>query len=109
MKSRNISVKRNVHSSSDSLKGENLTSYFKSLNLTEDYIYAMMQFETLGGDPTNEQIRILENDNITLYEYHGDHTYYAKIPRAILENKTYDFVRWVGIIENPTVKIISIG
>ena len=87
------------------LKGEALNSYFKSLNLTEEYIYGMMQFETLGGDPTNEQAEILGNDNITLFEYHGDHTYYAKIPRSVLETKSYDFVRWIGIIDDPLRKI----
>jgi hypothetical protein len=86
-------------------KGKALNDYFKSLNLTDDYIYVMMQFETLGGDPNKEQMKILEDDDVTLFESHGDHTYYAKMPRTILETKSYDFVRWIGIVEKPEWKI----
>lgn len=86
-------------------KGENSTNYFKSLNLTDDYIYAMMQFETLDCDPTNDQMNLLAADNITLFEYHGEHTYYAKIPKFVLETKYYDFVRWTGVAENASWKV----
>ena len=88
-------------------KGLDTINYFKSLNLTDGYVYAMMQFETLDGDPTKEQMDLFSVDNITLFEYHGDHTYYAKIPKTILETKSYDFVRWIGIIENGTSKVNS--
>ena len=77
-------------------KGQDSINYFKSLNLTDNHIYTMIQFETLDGDPTIEQMDLLAKDNITLFEYHGDHTYYAKIPRSILESKSYDFVRWAA-------------
>ncbi len=92
-------------------KGDNSTSYFKSLNLAEDFYYVMMQFESCDGDPIKEQQQILVNDNITLYEYHGGHTYYAKVPVSILENKPYDFVRWIEIPEkiNASWKIINSG
>ncbi len=107
-KDRNRSYKAGLPGGSfipEPLKGEALNSYFKLLNLTEDYIYAMMQFETLDGDPTHEQKQILAEDNITLFEYHGDHTYYTKIPKIILETKSYDFVRWIGIVEDPSMKL----
>jgi len=86
-------------------RGQASIDYFKSLNLTDDFIYVIMQFDALGGDPTVEQMSILAADNITLFEYHGDHSYYAKVPRAILETKSYDFVRWIGITENPLMKM----
>ena len=80
-------------------------NYFKSLNLVDDYIYTIMQFETLDGDPTVDQVNLLASDNITLFEYHGDHSYFAKIPRTILESKSYDFVRWIGIVKDTNQKI----
>ncbi len=86
-------------------KGIDSINYFKSLNLTDDYIYGMMQFETLDCDPTKDQMNILAADNITLFEYYGEHTYYAKIPKTILETKSYDFVRWIGIAENASWKV----
>lgn len=85
--------------------GENFTNYFKSLNYSEEYVYFLVQFDVPGGDPTREQIKTLAADNITLFEYHGDHTYYAKGPRTILETKTYDFVRWAGIVEESLMKM----
>lgn len=90
----------------DPLKGKALNNYFKSLNLTDDYIYVMIQFEHISGKPTKEEIAILEEDNIVIFEKHSD-TYYAKVPRAVLETKLYDFVRWIGIIEKPESKISS--
>lgn len=86
-------------------KGQDSINYFKSLNLTEDYIYVIMQFEDLGGDPSREEMDILAADNITLFEYHGDHSYYAKVPRTILETKSYNYVRWIGIAENASWKL----
>ena len=86
-------------------RGQASIDYFKSLNLTDDFIYVIMQFDAPGGDPTVEQMNLLAVDNITLFEYHGDHSYYAKAPRAILESKSYDFVRWAGIAEKPLMKI----
>lgn len=88
-----------------SVTGFAINEYFKGLNLTEEYIYVMMQFNALGGDPTPEQIDILAKDNLTLFRYHGDHTYRAKAPKIILETKSYDFVRWVGIVEDHSVKL----
>ncbi|MBI3027370.1 hypothetical protein HYY70_04600 [Candidatus Woesearchaeota archaeon] len=86
-------------------RGQASIDYFKSLNLTDDFIYVIIQFDASGGDPTVEQMNLLANDNILLFEYHGDHSYYAKAPRAILETKAYDFVRWVGIAENEGWKV----
>lgn len=88
-------------------KGENSTNYFKSLDFSDDYIYVIMQFEDLGGDPSIEEMNILATDNITLFEYHGDHSYYARAPREILENKSYGFVRWIGVVENASWKVHS--
>lgn len=87
-------------------KGDDLNNYFKSLHITEDYVYVLMQFEDCDGDPINEQIQTLAADGITLFEYHGDHTYYAKVPKTVLETKSYDFVRWIGI-RTPAGKLQS--
>ncbi len=80
-------------------KGENSTNYFKSLNLTEDFYYVMMQFEG-DGWPSEKQLQILKNENITLFTPQGDFTYYAKVPKLFLQTKSYDFIRWIEIPEN---------
>ena len=85
-------------------KGTDLIDYFKSLNTTNEYIYVLMQFEGCFGTPTEEQRKTLNDDGIALFDFYGDYTYYAKVPRNILETKSYDFVRWIGPI-NTSLKI----
>jgi len=70
-----------------------------------------MQFETWPeGDPTQEQIdKMKQAGLIKLYQYHGDHTYPAKVTKNFLENHNFDHVRWIGIVENkdPYLKIVQ--
>jgi len=88
------------------LKGQALNDYFKSLNLQEDPVYVLMQFETWPeGDPTQEQIdKMKQAGLIKLYQYHGDHTYPAKVTKDFLENHNFDHVRWIGL-PDPEIKV----
>ncbi|GEM_PF-3952237 len=79
------------------LKGDELNEYFKSLNLKDENIYVMVQFEGFDGDPSLDQIEILEQDGVELFEYYRDHTYFARFSKEILETKSYDFIRWIGL------------
>ena len=86
----------------DPLKGEELNDYFKSLNLTDDPVYVMVQFDVIGADPSWLQVNLLKLQGMTVFEDSsgaGAHTYYAKASKNFLENKNYDFIRWIGIRE----------
>lgn len=89
----NIKLK-NGNFTPDPKNGSEINYYFKSLNLTEDFIYVLVQFDTNDGDPTQNQTQNLTNDNVTLISGLVEHTHIAKFPRWVLENKSYDFVRW---------------
>jgi len=86
-------------------KGQESIDYFNSIELSEPYVYVLIQFEACDGDPLKEEMDNMAQDGIQLYEYHGDHTYYARIPTEILRTKSYDFVRWIGLVDNPLDKI----
>lgn len=80
------------------LKGEELNNYFRSLNLTDNPVYVLMQFDVLGADPHPEHLEILRDNGVELIDVGGGgHTYFAKASRDFLENKHYDFVRWIGV------------
>ncbi len=79
------------------LKGDELNEYFKSLNLKDENIYVMVQFDVLGADPSKNQIEKLEGDGVILLDNAARHTWFAKAPKEFLETKSYDFIRWIGI------------
>lgn len=85
----------------DPLKGEDLNEYFKSLDLPEEKVYVVMLFEGDDGDPTYDQLNTLNRDGIKVFTENpvGDHAYFAIFPVENLETRSYDFVRWVGLIE----------
>ena len=84
--------------SPEPLRGETLNEYFAGLNLTQEYVYGLIQFETIDGQPTEEQEKVLKQDGIALFESHGDFTYYAKIPTEFLKTQSLDFIRWAGLV-----------
>lgn len=86
------------------LKGKELNDYFKSLNLVDDSVYVMIQFDVLGADPYLWQVWILKFNGVELLEGSGagGHTYFAKASKSFLENKHYDFIRWIGVREPET-------
>lgn len=86
-------------------KGENFTSYFASLNITDEYIYGMLQFDGCWGLPEDSWKAELWKDNFKLFSAMGDHTFFFKAPRNILTTKSYDFIRWAGVVEDPNMKI----
>ena len=86
-------------------KGENFTSYFASLNTTDEYIYGMLQFDGCWGLPEDSWKAELSKDNFTLFTAMGDHTFFFKAPRNVLTTKSYDFIRWAGVVENQSMKI----
>lgn len=88
----------------DPLQGEALNEYFTGLNLTQEYVYGLLQFETIDGRLTEEQKSILKENGITLFESHGDFTYYAKISTEFLQTQSLDFIRWAGLV-NPEYKM----
>ena len=88
-------------------KGQNFTSYFTSLNITDEYIYGMLQFDGCWGLPEDEWLNTLGKDNFTLFDAMGDHTFFFKAPRSVLTTKSYDFIRWAGVVEIPELKIES--
>ncbi|MCH7850915.1 MAG: hypothetical protein IH845_04705 [Nanoarchaeota archaeon] len=81
------------------LKGGELNDYFKSLDLKEDPVYVLVQFDTLGAEPSLLQLKRLELAGMSFFEgYPGSgYSYYSKASRNFLENKNYDFIRWIGI------------
>ncbi|MCH7851054.1 MAG: hypothetical protein IH845_05415 [Nanoarchaeota archaeon] len=86
------------------LKGKELNNYFKNLDITEENVYVMIQFEGDEGDPNPKWVRELERDGTFLFKWHGDHVYYARMPKNVLEEESYDFIRWIGI-EDPILKL----
>ncbi|MCH7851055.1 MAG: S8 family serine peptidase, partial [Nanoarchaeota archaeon] len=86
------------------LKDKKLKDHFKSLNLKNNKVYVRIQFEGEDGNPSPEEVEILERDGIKLLDWHGDHIYYARVPKTILETKSYDFIRWIGINEDIKIK-----
>lgn len=75
-----------------------------SNNLTDNFSFGFIQFDTIDGDPKHEQMDILAREGVQLYEYHGDHTYYAKFPKSFFEKPLYNFIYWVGFENEPSSK-----
>jgi len=78
----------------------NLKDYFKKLDLQEEEIYVILQFE--NGSPTNEQKQILKKDNIEKIGKYGQDVYVYKFPKVILETKDYKFIKWWDIPKKKT-------
>ena len=89
----------------DPLKGTALNNYFKAQDLTDDYYYVFIQFDVLEGYPTQNQTDILTKDGVALFDWHGDHTFIARAPTDFLLNKNYDFIKWIGLINNSEAKM----
>jgi hypothetical protein len=86
-----------------SLKGKELNDYFKSLSLSDDPMYVLVQFDVLGADPSWIQVNFLRLQGLELFGdtiRGGAHTYVAKASKNFLENKHYDFIRWMGVKES---------
>ncbi len=98
------------------LKGKELNNYFKSLNLKEDSVYVILQFELLDlqaqpghlaeyfNQQENERNDILKDRGVVLLGgpggiggAGGELARYAKVPKKFLEEEHYDFIRWIGI------------
>ncbi|MFH1106943.1 MAG: S8 family serine peptidase [Candidatus Micrarchaeota archaeon] len=90
----------------NAMTGSEINEYFLSLDLTLDRVYVLVQFNSLGGDPSDAEIQNLSDDNVTLLGSLADHTYIAKFPLRVLETKSYPFVRWISILD-PVKKLSS--
>jgi hypothetical protein len=76
------------------MQGEELNNYFKKLDLQEDYIYVLLEFNnSLNGKQTRE----FKRDNVEEIGKYDKDVYIYKFPKEILETKTYDFIRWIDI------------
>lgn len=91
------------------LKGGGLNNHFNSLNVEEDEVYVMMQFNTTSGRPTEQQLEMLSDHGVKVFEHHGDYTYYARFPKQVLEKESFEFIRWIGLVEewNSSAKIAN--
>ena len=100
------------------LKGQELNNYFKSLNLEDDPIYVMLQYDQkqlLNSLPSpltkelyleslNEREETIKEEGVEILIQGGDKASLAKAPKRFLEEKHYDFIRWIGI-PNPKAKL----
>lgn len=91
----------------EALKGEAQKKHFQQLSLPSDVVYIALQFEGIDGDPTSEQVEELKNHGIAVLDEYitGDHTYIAKAPKSVLASQSFDFVRWMDVIEDSSLKI----
>jgi hypothetical protein len=75
-------------------QGAEINNYFKKLEIPEDNVYVILEF---NENTKNKYFRELKRDNVEEIGKYDNNTYIYKFPREVLENKTYDFVKWIDV------------
>ena len=86
------------------IKGKESIAYFKSLNLKDDYVYIIIQFDPLFSGFYPWDLWTLRVEKVILLDGAGRESMYAKVPKSFLERKSYRFIRWMGVM-SPQGKI----